>query len=130
MCFASDFFWYILISLVYIFLEGRENYPNTAWVQLNSGHTLYGASRHEERHCPLRFASAYSLRCHGLFHSSYSRTRFPCLLTVGINQGEEVERCRFPADLSMHSSDIQKTSKNYELLQQRDQLSPLNSIWK
>lgn len=70
MCFASDFLWYILISLVYIFLEGREeNSPNTAQVQLNSGHTLYGASRHEARHCALRFASAYRLRCHLVFYS-------------------------------------------------------------
>lgn len=40
MCFASDFLWYILISLVYIFLEGREeNYLNTAWGPVNSWHT-------------------------------------------------------------------------------------------
>lgn len=70
MCFASDFLWYILISLVYIFLEGREeNYSNTARVQLNSGHTLYGASRHETRHCALRFASAYISGCHPAFYS-------------------------------------------------------------
>lgn len=76
MCFASHFLWYTLISLVYIFLEGREeNYPNTAWVQLNSGHTLCGATRHEERHCPRRFASAYRLRC--------SRPAFYSLPTQG-----------------------------------------------
>lgn len=127
MCFASHFLWYTLISLVYIFLEGREeNYPNTAWVQLNSGHTLCGTTRHEERHCPHRFASAYRLRCsRPAFYSLPTQGTVPRLLTVWIKQEEKVERCGSPTHLSMHSSDIQKISKNYELLQQRDQLSPL-----
>lgn len=62
MCFASDSLQYILISLEYILLGGREeNLQTQPGVQLNSGRTLSGATRCEERHCLLRFASAYRL---------------------------------------------------------------------
>lgn len=48
--------------------------------------------------------------------SSYSSNRFPCLPSYLNKQGKggSWERERFPTDLSMHSSDIQKLSRiNY-----------------